>query len=99
MVPPSAESSSFDEAIYRNAVLYVPKGSVTDYKNTNPWSNFYNIKISDIAGIGENIFEKENKVDIYNLSGTPVMKNASTSDIKNLPYGIYIINGKKILIK
>lgn len=36
---------------------------------------------------------------VYNLQGICVMKTAEKSDINNLPAGLYIINGKKYIVK
>lgn len=36
---------------------------------------------------------------IYNLQGVCVMKTVEKSDINNLPAGLYIINGKKYVVK
>ena len=35
--------------------------------------------------------------DVYTLQGVQVKKNAASLD--NLPQGIYIVNGKKVVIK
>ena len=36
-------------------------------------------------------------VDVYSLNGTLVKKDATS--LKSLPHGIYIVNGKKVVIK
>lgn len=41
----------------------------------------------------------EGSADVYTTSGVKVMKAADKSDLKNLPKGIYIHNGKKIVVK
>jgi hypothetical protein len=38
-------------------------------------------------------------IEVYNLSGIKVLKTSNRSDIKNLPSGIYIANGEKILVR
>ena len=37
--------------------------------------------------------------DVYNMQGVKVADNADNAAISNLPAGIYIINGKKIVIR
>lgn len=37
--------------------------------------------------------------DVYNLQGTCVKRNASAAEIHALPAGIYIVGGKKLIIK
>lgn len=41
----------------------------------------------------------EPKHDVYNLQGVKLMTKATKKDLKRLPAGIYIINGKKVVIK
>ncbi len=48
--------------------------------------------LEDITGINSTVTEETNSQDIYSLSGIR-MNN------KNLPKGIYIVNGKKVIIK
>lgn len=36
---------------------------------------------------------------VYNLMGIQVMKTADKADLNNLPAGIYVVNGKKYLVK
>ncbi len=36
--------------------------------------------------------------DIYDIAGVAVMRGATRSDLRNLKKGIYIINGKKVII-
>lgn len=38
-------------------------------------------------------------VDVYNLQGICVLRNATLDDINNLPAGIYIAGGKKYVVK
>lgn len=37
--------------------------------------------------------------DVYSITGTCVLKNASQNDLRSLPSGLYIHNGKKIALK
>lgn len=48
-----------------------------------------------INGVSAN----EGSADVYTTSGVKVMKGAVKSDLKNLPKGIYIHDGKKIVVK
>lgn len=56
-----------------------------------------NIRKAKTAGIAIPVSDVDNKV--YNLSGNVVLENASDMDIKNLDKGIYIVNGKKIIVR
>ena len=89
----SASETIFSETAYNNACLYVPVGSKDSYAKTSPWS-YFDIKEMDFTGI-ENVLdnikgENGNTKTIYNLNGCAV---------ENPTNGIYIINGKKVLVK
>lgn len=43
--------------------------------------------------------ESEVPADVYNLQGILVKRNATVEDLHSLPAGIYIMSGKKILVK
>lgn len=40
-----------------------------------------------------------NNTDVYSLSGVLVRKSATASDVRSLPSGLYIVGGKKVLVK
>lgn len=56
-------------------------------------------KASQFAGIETDLVKKENNTAVYNIQGSVVKTNATNDDIKNLPKGLYIINGTKVAIK
>lgn len=37
--------------------------------------------------------------DVYNASGVCVLRNATAEQMKSLPAGIYIANGKKFVVR
>lgn len=49
------------------------------------------------AGV-ENIVINASKHDVYTLGGVLVKKDATSADVKNLPSGVYIVNGHKVMI-
>ena len=51
----------------------------------------------DSLGI-EEILDDATAADVYNLAGRRVLRNAFREDIEKLPSGVYIINGRKVLI-
>ena len=69
-----------------------------------PVTDDTNISIANDGHVGVNdILEGENgeavSLEVYNLQGIRVLSNASAADVRNLPAGIYIVNGKKVAIK
>ena len=86
----TASENIFSRDAYNNACLYVPTGRKDFYAKTSPWSNFI-ISEMDFTGIDDMEAEGERVKDVYyDLSGR-VVENPSS--------GIYIINGKKVVIK
>lgn len=59
-----------------------------------------NIVISESSGVESVSIENAAKNNnVYNMQGIMVIKNASDNSLTTLPAGLYIINGKKIVIK
>ncbi len=92
--PPSAYSDTFSGVTTNSATLYVPVGSKDAYAAANGWKKFTNIVEMEFTGIDEVVDEvkgENSKVkDVYDLSGRKVT---------NPTKGIYIVNGKKVLLK
>lgn len=55
---------------------------------------------TDIGGVESIVEEPVNGIyDVYNLNGVKLLETKDVNDINNLSKGIYIVNGKKVLIK
>ena len=88
----------FADVIYDSAILYVPIGTKSLYQEVDPWYLFLDIKEMDFTGIEDVLAEvvderkgENGKVKaIYDLQGRMVEVPSK---------GLYIINGKKVLIK
>ena len=86
----SASENIFSSDAYNNACLYVPEGRKFAYEKTSPWSNFYIVEM-DFTGIHDIEGEDVNaRAVIYDMQGRKV---------DNPTKGMYIINGKKVLVK
>jgi hypothetical protein len=59
------------------------------------------VKIESTESGVESVAVSASKADsaVYNLQGVKLFDNASQAQIKNLPAGIYIVNGKKFINK
>ena len=88
--PPSSGHSICDKAVYSNATLYVPTGSLSAYKEAYGWNRFINIQETDPAGIKTTTADGPGKMYIYNLQGRK---------LGNPQRGLNIINGKKVMVK
>ena len=69
----------------------------TDIPTYNRRNNRYTTEPGSNAGVS---FETvpDGKIRVYNIQGLPVMETDNISDIHNLPKGLYIINGKKVML-
>ena len=94
----SAFYPSFENTIYDNATLYVPKGCKTIYWLHPGWENFKNIVELDDSGVNDITVDPSPKSKgVYTIDG--IKLSADAVNIENLPKGIYIINGEKVIIK
>ena len=88
--PPTVSSSSFTNAHYIDAVLYVPTGCLEAYQNADVWNEFWEIKEFDTTGISDVKTENKKETTIYDINGRVVENPAN---------GIYIVDGKKVLLR
>lgn len=101
LTPPACSESPFSLDTYYNGTLNVKEESLSLYQNSFPWSQFYIINgdlpelENGIDSIADDIWKDKNSY-IYNLNGVKVSNKLS--DIDKLPTGIYIINGRKVLM-
>ena len=98
-ITPLECNPNFPARVFKNASLYVPVGTLEAYQNVSPWLNFWNIEEKDYSGI-EDVFLNETPLyNIYNMNGVEVLKTDVPEKINMLPPGIYVVNGKKMVIK
>ena len=98
VTPPECSINTFDGVNTKECKLFVPKNSVDAYKKANGWKEFFLIE-GTTTGIINNIYNKIENVDVYTIDGIKRLSKASVNEINALPKGVYIINGKKIVIK
>lgn len=83
--------------------LHVPKGCKEAYSIAKGWSYFTQIIDDlDITGIEDVLSDSVSLLtpsNIYNLQGICLKSNATEENIKALTPGLYIIGGKKVLVK
>ena len=72
--------------------LSVPQEAVEAYKNADVWKGFYTIQGEDFSGIDVEQVGMPNNA-CYDLMGRKI------TDTENLKGGIYIINGRKVMVK
>ena len=58
----------------------------------------FNVDVIDLVAVGVNSLDAENDYKVYNLQGVRVLESKDAKGLDRLPAGIYIINGKKVVI-
>ena len=81
---------------YSSATLYVPKGTVDKYKATDGWKNFKNI-VEEDSTTAINDVEADNTLNTANVIYDTNGKRLPVTSLDELPSGLYIINGKKVV--
>jgi len=98
VVPPTCNLNVFADINKSKCKLIVPKNSIDAYKQAPQWKEFLLIEGST-TGITNTVYNKAGLADVYTIDGTKRLSKASTDEINALPKGVYIVNGKKIIIK
>ena len=88
-----ASISDFEYVDKEECIVYVPEALVDDYKHATGWRDFAHILPIGSAGIKQ--INNIKTFNVYDLLGRKVLTNVTSLD--NLPKGLYIINGKKVL--
>jgi hypothetical protein len=79
--------------------VYVPNEAVMDYKSADGWYEF------NIVGIDNGVSDivtngcDNGSVDCYTLQGARVKTVRTAEDVKSLRPGLYIVNGKKVVVR
>ena len=98
VTPPGCSRYTFKGVNTRECKLIVPQNSIDAYKKADGWKEFFLIE-GTTTGIINNIYNKIENVDVYTIDGVKCLSKANINEINALPKGVYIINGKKIIIK
>lgn len=92
---PSAATNTFQASYINLASLHVPTSSINLYNSTLPWKDFGNIVAltdDDPKPTGINMVQGEGlKVNVY--------YDVQGRKVANPEKGIYIVNGKKLIVK
>ena len=98
VVPPTCRRNALNGINKSKCKLIVPKNSLDAYKQADQWKDFLSIEDST-TGITNTVYNNSGLADVYTIDGTKRLSKASTDEINALPKGMYIVNGKKIIIK
>lgn len=97
------EYFAFCESSPQEITLHVPKGCMQAYASAPGW-NLFSVIIDDLdPNARVNDVQEDNSdystVNVYNLQGILIKDNATQEEIESLPAGIYIVNGRKVIVK
>ena len=95
--PIRGAANIFADAVYDNAILYVPTGTKSLYEKREPWNLFFDIVEMDFTGI-ENV-KGESGTDDRRESKVKTVYDLNGRAVENPTNGIYVVNGKKVLVK
>lgn len=90
-----------DKSLYSGMYTSIMAGSTAKYVNSEPYRFYYDVVGSGstaVKNIEEAVAGSDN-VNAYTLTGIRILKNAPKADVNNLPAGLYIVNGKKVVVK
>lgn len=90
-------SSVFEGVNKETCILYVPAESIDAYKQAEGWKDFKKIYAIGTNAINGIVVSEGKPFDVYNLQGRKV--KAHTTTFSGLPAGVYIVNGKKVMVK
>ncbi|WP_231480241.1 leucine-rich repeat domain-containing protein [Prevotella sp. P6B4] len=97
MLTRTVGSSIFEGVDKSTCVLYVPAGCVEKYRNAPVWGDFHNILPIGTTAINGIVISEGTPFDVYDMQGRKVKSKVTT--LKGLPSGVYIVNGKKFMVK
>ena len=101
VTPPALHSTPFDDSqLSGKCTLYVPIGATEAYENAPYWQAFSIIKEMDFTTAVNGVYAPSQLVTVYALDGMVVKRQADRTRLsETLPRGIYIVEGKKYVVR
>lgn len=78
--------------------LTIPAGLIQNFDNGSTNKELVIKYVIGGTGIDNIVANAGGKVDVYTINGVSVLRNADAAAVKALKKGLYIINGKKVVI-
>lgn len=98
--PPACDTKALESIDKKNCELIVPTGCTAAYQAAEQWKDFFFMSETGIEDVRIDATSTPASVDVYNLYGERVKTGvASDKAGEGLSRGIYILNGKKFLVK
>ena len=93
--PPQIFSSTYMSSTLSLATLHVPEGCKSLYGQAEGWKRFLNILDDIPSGIETAVVGQSKNSAIHTLDGVKL----NTTNTSDLPSGIYVVDGKKMVVK
>ena len=101
-MPPTCDDQALDDINKWNCTLEVPVGSLTAYQTAPQWKEFFFMEegTTAVEDLSPALSQGEGDRGVYDLSGRKVADglNLRIQDMR-LPKGIYIVNGRRVVVK
>lgn len=94
--PPVCGSKALYDINKEKCTLYVKSNSIDKYKVADQWKDFFHIESSSIKDVPVDA-KPDDCFNVFNISGQLIKSNVDFTELQQLPAGLYIINGKKVL--
>ena len=95
MEPTDINENTFSSAIYNNASLYIPKGTMSLYKAREGWKKFVWIEEKDMTGINNTIKNDVKDYHAYSLDGKRIDNPEKGLNISRMKDGTM----RKVIVK
>lgn len=83
-----------------NPNIFVPDQSIDLYREAPEWSKRKDniFSIDKIAAVRDNQIQNETKYRVFSVQGTHILSTDNADALRELPSGIFIVNGKKVMV-
>lgn len=95
-VPATLAGNAFTDVVYAESNLCVPSGSEDTYRATEGWSKFIRVNNQTVS-VEE--LDADSCYTVFDMQGRLVKENVTKDEVTTLQSGLYIINGKKVMVK
>lgn len=97
-VPPVCGTQALDDINKFSCTLKVPEGSLSAYQIANQWKDFFFME--EVNKVASATHSAPSLVDVYTLQGIRIKTQIPMEELeRELPRGIYLVNGKKFIVK
>lgn len=100
--PPTCGTQALDDINKWECTLYVKDSAKAAYQAAEQWKEFFFMEDYDFTTAIDKVpvyVPLNDTCKVYNLQGSLVKVTSDKAELNSLPAGLYIINGKKVMVK